>query len=187
MRNRISISFVLAIVTILVSGALLHGQTTTGKKLFGYQDSSGGFHPMLTAVPDATTTPATAGTIQLTLTITVKSTFPSGTTRTIVCGIGVDVTGMTASGGMTSYMEAANANATGSGTAYTCTLKIPYSWIIPTTVIQKSLLGSYTVQVNNSTMSAGPAVLRLSEGTFLSTPTIPANGATSTYTVAVTI
>jgi hypothetical protein len=94
---------------------------------------------------------------------------------------------MTTTGGMTTYMEAANANATGSGTSYTCTLKIPYSWIIPTTLVQKSLLGSYTVQVNNSTMSAGPAVLRFSQGTFLSTSTIPANGATSTYTVAVTI
>jgi hypothetical protein len=187
MRNRISISFVLTIVTIFVSGALLHGQANTGKRLFGYQDSSGVFHPMLTAVPDATTTPATTGTIQVTLSITVKSTFPSGTSRTILCGIDVDVTGMTATGGMTNYMEAANANATGSGATYTCTLKIPYSWIIPTTAIQKSLLGTYTVQVNNSALSAGPAVLRLSEGTFLSTTTIPANGATSTYTVAVTI
>ena len=187
MRNRISIFIVLAVVTVFVSGALLHGQTTTGKKVFGYQDSSGAFHPMLIAVPDATTTPATGGTIQVTLNIAVKSTFPTGTTRTILCGIDVDVTGMTTTGGMTTYMEAANANATGSGTSYTCTLKIPYSWIIPTTLVQKSLLGSYTVQVNNSTMSAGPAVLRFSQGTFLSTSTIPANGATSTYTVAVTI
>jgi hypothetical protein len=187
MRNRISISVVLAIVTMFVSAALLHGQATTGKKLFGYQDSSGTFHPMAVALPDATTTPATTGTIQVTLNITVKSPFPTGTARTIACGIDVDVTGMTTTGGMTSYMEAANANATGSGTTYACTLKFPYSWIIPTTVVQKSLLGSYTVQVNNSAISAGPAVLRLSQGTFVSTTTIPGNGATSTYTVAVII
>lgn len=187
MRNRILTSFSFAFITIAFAGAALSAQTAAGKKIFGYQDSSGTFHAMGRAVPDATTTAATAGTIQVTLNITVKSTFPAGTVRSIGCAVDVDVMAMSTTAAITNYMEAAYVNATGSGTTYSCTMKIPYSWILPSSAMQKSLVGSYTVHVNNTALSAGPAVLRLSQGDFLSTSTIPANGSTSTYTVAVTI
>jgi hypothetical protein len=187
MRNRIALSLAFAIVTIGLSTSLLQGQAASGKKVFGYQDSSGAFHPVTRAVPDAAATAPTTGTIQVTLNITVKSTFPSGTTRTILCAADVDATSLSTTAQTTNYTEAAFANATGSGTTYSCTLKIPYSWILPSTFVQRSLLGAYTVQVNNSNVSAGPAILRLTESDFVSTSTIPANGATSTYTVAVTI
>lgn len=173
-------------LAIAFGGSLFAQENSSGKKVFGYQDSEGTFHPMAKAVPD-TTTPATTGTVDVTLTITVKSTFPTGTTRSILCGANVIATMISATDTVTDYTETAYANATGSGTSFTCTLKIPYSWIVSSTAVEKSVLGSYIVTVNNSTLSAGPAILRISQGDFLSTSTIPATGTTSSYAVAVTI
>lgn len=87
------------------------------------------------------------------------------------------------------YIEEASRYATPAttGTGFTCTMVIPYSWLIPATALQNSLVGSYSVGVENSTTTAGPPILRLSSGPVVSTSTLPAAGTTTTYTIAVTI
>ncbi len=187
MRIRTLASFALALVTIFLSSSPLHSQAATDKKIFGYQDASGTFHSMTRVAPDATSTAATTGTFKVTINITVKSTFPSGTTRSIGCQTMFLPTVMDMQSNITSYEESTFVRATGSGTTYTCVLTTPYSWVLPTTAMMRNLVGSYIVEVNNSTASAGPAILRISNGDFASTSTIPATGTTTSYVVNVTI
>jgi hypothetical protein len=182
------IAIPLTVLTLIFGSMLLSAQANTNaKRILGYQDpETGVFHPLLRAVPDVTT-PPTTGTFKVTLNITVKSAFPTGTTRTILCNTFFDVTAIDQTDAISSYSESAYKDATGGSGAFTCTLTIPYSWVLPTTTLQKTLTGEYQVTVTNSTATAGPAILRLSTGDFLSTSTIPANGSTSSFTVNVTI
>lgn len=182
------IAIPLTVLTLMFGSMLLSAQAKTGeKRILGYQDpETGVFHPMLHAIPD-TTTPPTTGTFKVTLNITVKSQFPTATTRTIQCNSMFDVIAIDQTDAATTYTESAFKNATGGSGVFTCTLTIPYSWVLPTSTIQKTLTGAYDVTVSNSTATAGPPVLRIATGDFLSTSTIPADGTTSSYTVNVTI
>jgi hypothetical protein len=192
MRTRTLImSIALAVLPLVSGSSLVQAQMQNslhGKKIFGYQDSATGvFHPLPAEVPDASTTAPITGTLKVVLNITVKSAWPTGTTRMIICDSDFFVTAVTATGTATSYTESSFRYATGSGTAFTCTMTIPYSWVIPTTAISKSLAGSYGVSVDNTATAAGPPELRLAGGDVVSTTTLPANGVTTTYTFNVTI
>ena len=181
-------------VTVLALGSgnvLLFGQfpdVTGGKKVFGYQDTQTGvFHPLPVDTPIDNVTAPTTGTLKVVITITVKSAWPTGTVRTIVCSSAFAVTATGATGLAATYTEENFAYATGSGTAFKCTLTIPYSWVIPTTAIAKSLTGEYTVGVQKTATAAGPPILRLTGGNIVSTTTLPVNGTTTTYAIAATI
>jgi hypothetical protein len=192
MRTRTLImSIALAVLPLVSGSSLVQAQMengTHGKKIFGYQDSATGvFHPLPAEVPDASTTAPTTGTLKVVLNITVKSAWPTGTTRILMCSSDFSVTALTAPSGATSYSEGSFRYATGSGTAFTCTMTIPYSWVIPTTAVSRSLVGSYEVSVENTAAAAGPPILRLNGGDVVSATTLPANGATTTYTFNVTI
>ena len=159
---------------------------TPHKKIFGYTDESGVFHPAVKAEPDATVTPTT-GTIQVVITVALKTALPKG--GAVLCG--TDLTGQSineSTGSDAVYEEEAFVVATVSGATASCTVNVPYEWTIPpasSTVID-SLNGSYTVEM---TTAAGvlPGVVRLTDSSFVSGAKIPATGTVSKYTVAATI
>jgi hypothetical protein len=158
-------------------------------KVLGYQDArSGQFIPLVHAIPDASTAPST-GTIKLTINITIKSSFPA--TRTILCGTTITATSMSELTYTESaaYTEMAYSNATGTGSTATCTVSVPYSWIIPasSSTDKTSITGGYSVQVYSGASSSVPNTLRYTIGDFLNLTSPPSIGATTAATINVTI
>jgi hypothetical protein len=80
------------------------------------------------------------------------------------------------------YEESVNATATGSGTTRTCTLTIPYAWSLGT---QSS--DSMTITYIAVGSSTSPVAQRTSGLSPLETVKVPASGATTTVTAAVTL
>ncbi|HEY2858286.1 MAG TPA: hypothetical protein VGJ21_07710 [Terracidiphilus sp.] len=183
---------VLATLTLVTGSALLQAQapdTQSNKKIYGYQDpQTGQFHAMAMEGPTEGASTTLAGVFKVVLNITVKSTWPAGATHQIVCSSEFEQTSVTTSASFSMpYIEEASRYATAAtGGGFTCTMLIPYSWLIPTTAVQKTLTGSYSVGVQNTATTA-PPILRLSSGPIVSTPTLPANGVTTAYSIAVTI
>jgi len=191
MRLRTALTSIALTVLTLVSGtALLQAQapdSQTSKKIFGYQDpATGTFHALPMSAPAENASTTLAGTLKVTLNITVKSSWPANSTRQFVCGADFVEDSVSAAGSST-YSEAAYRYPTATAGGWTCTLTIPYSWLIPSTSIQNTLLGTYSVEVENSTTTAGPPLLRLATGPVVSLSTLPANGVTTSYVIAVTI
>lgn len=193
MRSRtLLMSIALTVLTLISGNTLLHSQLPgNGRKIFGYQDAqTGAFHPVpFDSGPVSNASTALNGTLKVTLNITVKSTWPAGTARTIVCSANFFETSLTQTGGSSTYDEEASRYATATATAgvYTCTMTIPYSWLIPSGAIQNSLMGDYSVGVQNTATTAGPPILRMSNGPIVSQNTLPAAGATTSYVIAVVI
>jgi hypothetical protein len=194
MRIRVLASTAATILTLVCGSALLQAQapdSQSNKKTYGYQDpQTGQFHPMATEPISETTSTTAAGVLKVVLNITVKSTWPTGSTHTIVCSSEFEQVSVTSSSTFTTpYIEEASRNASAGATSgtYTCSMTIPYSWLIPSTAVQKQLTGSYSVGVQNTVTTVGPPVLRMSSGPIVSTTTLPATGTTTTYTIAVTI
>lgn len=159
------------------------GQTTKTPAIpgiLGYMDPhTGVFHPIPGASSDdAEAPPATTftGTINLTITITVKT---SGLTS-FTCVASTSVVDGTTS--PTVYGESDTVLATGSGSTRTCTLSIPYSWSL-TTQSSDTMTTSYTVTGIASTGT--PA--RSADRTPLDSRKVPASGATTTLTASVTL
>jgi hypothetical protein len=156
------------------------------KRVLGYQDAETGvFHPVTRIEPEASS-PATTGTIQVTLTITLKTALPKG--GNIVCGADLTAMSMNLTAGTVSdWSEMANSAATTGGSTATCTVNVPYSWVIPakSSTVTNSVTGTYSVTMNNAS-GASPSLIRFSSGTFLS-GVIPTSGSTSKYTVGVTL
>jgi hypothetical protein len=192
MRSRTTlVTVALACFALGPAITLLHAQAAGPQqpsKVFGYEDTKTGIFHALTpeAVSPAAST-ASTGTLKVTLNITVKSTWPANTTRTVVCSSEFLENSLTSSGGASTYIEEASRYATATTSGFTCTMTIPYSWLIPSTAIQNSLTGTYSVGVQNSTTTAGPVILRMSTGPVVSTTTLPAAGTTTTYAIAVVI
>jgi len=165
---------------------------TPHDRIFGYQDAKTGiFHPMVKIEPDLTPAPST-GTIDLTITITLKTAVPTG--ATVYCS--TDITAMsnniqTFESGVI-YIESSYSVAKVTGSTATCTVATPYSWSLPaaSATIQNSLSSEYVVGILPA--STGTALIeselsgRSSTSSFGGT-TIPATGATTKYTLSVTI
>jgi hypothetical protein len=165
------------------SSAKINNPST--KKIYGYQDpQTGEFHALKpAATPDATTAPTT-GTVEVTLKITLKTAVPKG--GSVICGISLGVEKIFSDGTDSSYEESAATVATVSGSAATCTMTIPYSWIItPGTALEESFGGGYNAEILTET--AEPGILRGSDGTYASATTVPASGTTTKYTEDVTL
>jgi hypothetical protein len=162
----------------MVWGQALNDSSKPG--ILGYLDPhTGAFRP----VPSATEGPEPAalttygGTITVTLTITIKST--ALTTFSCTASVSVLDDIQTSPRG---YNEGATAAATGSGATRTCTLTIPYSWALATQssdsmTISYAVFGSVKSAVTNRTSGLSP----------LDTTKVPANGATTALTAAVTL
>ena len=122
-----SLSFALA-----SSSASAQSAFSPHKKTPGYQDENGNFHPLARAVPDASSSTTYTGTIDVTFDISVKSSFPGGTK--IYCSVEVIVesVGSTTPSDDTEYVESGVSGASAATGNPTCTVKIPYSWVLGT-------------------------------------------------------
>ena len=159
------------------------GQTENGPAkpgILGYLDpQTGAFRPVPSATeesPDAYALTTFTGTITVTITITLKT---AGLTN-ITCSEEVSVLDGTTS--FSSFGESNTVAATGTGTTRTCKLSIPYSWLL-TNQASDNMSTSYTV-----VGSTGTTLPQRSSSHFpLDTRKVPANGAITNLTAAVTL
>jgi hypothetical protein len=180
-------AFVFSLVASAVAQSPIH------KKVYGYQDESGNFHQLPRAVPSPEVAATFTGTIEVTFDITIKSHFASGTK--VYCGADfiTESTNETnpTSGGITYEEEGIGVAPASSGTT-TCTVTIPYSWVLngPGTGVINGFSGSYSVVAVNASL---PTVLdvttgvRAVEGAIASATPIPTNGTTKSFTVHATL
>jgi hypothetical protein len=199
--------FPLAALAAITLGTTLAGSTPARaqaaatspqpKRIFGYQDAhTGVFHPVRRVAPDTTITPTT-GKYEITYSITVESTFPKGATITCAATISETTISESGTGGVAEHTEQASASvpAPAAGGKTTCTVVIPYSWVIPastkTAPVVSEVGGEYTVTAYNppSTTVSEASVegLRTSESELPIPATVPASAAVTSVTVDVTI
>ncbi len=174
--------FLLCVCCVAVVSAAW-GQSANGPAkppILGYLDpATGAFRPVPQASEDVgeLTLTTFGGTITVTLTITLKSTSIAG----INCSASVSaVDNITA--GARSYEESATVGATGSGTTRTCKITIPYSWALATQA-SDTMTTNYFVSGSATTT----VLTRISGLTPLDSRKVPANGATTNLTAAVTL
>jgi hypothetical protein len=195
----------LPILVVLVLGlaASSFGQSVIKKQsLFqsphpqlGYYDpTTGAFTPLKPAVadPEATSTTSTVtGEFVFTITITVKSTFP----KNGIVGCSAHLVTEDVTTGL-SYGETGSVLATGSGTSWTCKITIPYSWILTTATLgddeveldyDASISEVIQGTATNGTSTAVDVIPARDSGHGLGTIKLPASGATTTETIAVTL
>jgi hypothetical protein len=143
----------------------------------GYLDpKTGTFKPLilLEDLGGPAATAPTTGKLVFTFTVTISST--TLTTAAVSCTLEAYVIGAT-----DNYIESAAAAATGTGASRTCTVTLPYSWIL-TTAATDTISLSYDVEAINTTSGAyrdsahSPAAIK-----------VPATGTTTTETYAVTL
>jgi hypothetical protein len=158
------------------------------KQVVGIQDSqTGTFRPLTVVVPDASTTTPTTGTVEVTFNFKLVSTFTKGTLLDCSATLSGSVVSET-SGTSTYYVESALDAVDISGTSATCTVNIPYSWLLPASSSSTidSFTGGYSVSSVATTSTTGLRE-RSSSGSFVSSNKIPASGSTSKFTVNVTL
>ncbi|MGA8645872.1 MAG: hypothetical protein WB628_03450 [Candidatus Sulfotelmatobacter sp.] len=150
--RKYSIAFVAVIALVTLGSVVTLAQTANrpaAAKVFGFQDSKGTFHVLGSApdLADATVATTTySGTIETTVTITLKTALPKG--GTIACTVGADaVSDNETTGAAVGYVESATGIATVSGSTATCKVNIPYSWVLftPATTVINQLTGSLNV------------------------------------------
>jgi len=193
-----------AVITLGVSlAAIASAQTTSTphKKIFGYQDAqTGDFHPFIHVNPDTATAPTT-GKYDITFTVTLTSNFAAGTV--IACEVDIEEDSMNT----TTYLPVAYYTelavgstklATADLRSTTCTVAIPYSWVIPPStpttkppvVVTSSVSAGYTVSAINPSATLSEATiegLRSSSSSIPISAKVPATGATTSATVDVTL
>lgn len=162
----------------------------SSQRVLGYFDPATGiFQPLrASAEVDPATAVTETGELIVKFNITVKSAIPKN--GVVACSASAD-TGDTAG----DYAETASGIATGSGSSYTCEAIIHYSWLLNTPTTDPVLLGGsvsidYGYQVtatNGSATLVQPAEARNSKPTIPQLKAVPANGATTTVDVNVTL
>jgi len=174
---------VLICMCCLIAAPAVWGQAATNPAkpgILGYLDpQTGAFRPVPPAAEEDAELPAATtftGTITVTVTITVKSTSLTNFT----CTASVSVVDGTTS--PVFFDESNTVAATGTGTTRTCKLTIPYSWSL-TTQSTDNMTTSYSVLGSSSTTGLPQ---RTSSRSPLDTRKVPANGATTALTAAVT-
>jgi hypothetical protein len=168
----------------LVAAVMAWGQETNNQPqpgILGYLDpQTGAFRPAHPAAQEfqLSALPTFTGTIDLTITITVKS---SGLTSISCTGhISVD----DAAGTGSKHNEYKTVAATGSGTTRTCTVKVPYAWGLSGQPYDFMYTG-YSVFATAGSATALPQ--RTVSVDLFDSRNVPANGAITNLTAAVTI
>jgi hypothetical protein len=128
--------------------------------------------------PDAPAATTFTGTVTLTITITLKTT---GLTN-ITCSEDISVLDAITTGARI-FGETNTVAATGTGTTRTCKLSIPYSWGL-TTQSSDNMTTTYAVFGTTGTTGVPQRTSTLSP---VDTRKVPANGATTALTAAVTL
>jgi hypothetical protein len=202
--------FSAAVIGAVTLGAVLAGSASasaqsaptepTHKRIYGYQDlATGTFHPMVRAVPDAASVTPTTGKYEVSFAVTIESSFARG--AVIGCEVAISelttvVTATPPYESGISYTEIATGSvaAGAAGTKATCTVSLPYSWVIPaatkTSKVTSTITGSYTVSAYNPTATLTVATLeglREVESQLPIPATVPKDGATTSAIVDVTL
>jgi hypothetical protein len=149
--------------------------------ILGYLDpQTGAFRPVPPAAEEVDPASLTTftGTITVTLTVTLKT--PGLTNVTCQASTSVLDNAQTSP---RDYNENASAAATGSGTTRTCKVTIPYAWGLATQS-SDTMTTNYFVNGNTGTLGG---VSRSSSIFPLDSRKVPANGATTALTAAVTL
>jgi hypothetical protein len=186
---------VLPLLVVLVLGLapLSYGQFAPHQpshRILGYYNpATGAFEPLRPAEDVDAAVTATTGTLVFKLTITVKSTIP----KNGVVGCSGEASVGDTSG--RSYSE----HGTGvgklvSGTTYTCTVTLPYSWLLSAPASDKISL-DYTANLNYgfqiaASNGADTAVEPLSareSDQGIPSISVPASGATTTEDISATL
>jgi len=180
---RITKLLLICVCCVMVA-PVVWGQTENGPAkpgILGYLDPhTGAFRPVPSATeegPDAYALTTFTGTITVTLSITLKTT---GLTN-ITCSEEVSVLDAVTTSPRF-FAESDTVVATGTGATRTCKLSIPYAWALATQASDNMSTG-YSVFGITST---GPPQ-RSSSLSPLDTRKVPANGATTALTAAVTL
>ena len=157
----------------------------------GYFNSDTGLfeplHPMAQDEVSHSVTPTT-GTLVFNFTITLKSTLPKN--GIVLCGAGAEVSESTFS----AVESGAGFASLVSGDTYSCTVTIPYSWLLSTPSSDKIAL-SYKAEIVvgiqiSATNGTGNTVMGTSgraSSQTVSSIAVPVNGATTSETVSVTL
>jgi hypothetical protein len=153
--------------------------------VLGYLDPrTGAFRPIAPPVEDAAVEPPAitvfGGTINLTITVTVKS---AGITN-VACTTDVAVGDGTLTATPRFFSEGNTVAATGTGATRTCKLSVPYSWGLATQS-SDSMTTGYAVIGGPATTNGVPN--RTSSLSPLDTRKVPANGTITALTASVTI
>jgi len=158
-----------------------------GHGIIGTLDpQTGAFKPLinptvvedLEAAPEITT--PTTGTFKVNFTITVKSTIPSA--DVIGCSVTASTIDLT-SGHV--IEEIAGVAATRAGSSATCTVTIPYSWVL-TTPLTDTVSLTYAITSPSGGTGASAFPNRYSYQT-ISNGKVPVSGATTTINLNATI
>ena len=161
-----------------VWGQAANGPAKPG--ILGFLDpNTGAFRPVPSAAeegPDANALTTFTGTINVTITVTLKTTVLTN----ITCSEEVSVLDGTSSPRF--FAESNSVAATGTGNTRTCNLSIPYSWGL-TTQASDMMSTSYSVVGTKGT----GLPQRTSTLSPLDTRKVPANGTTTALTAAVTL
>jgi hypothetical protein len=125
---------------------------------------------------------AVTGTYSITYNIDVVSTLPAGATIVCKAQIAPAIQGVEGQNGLAVPVESAASVATVSGSTATCVVQIPFAWTLNAN--QTNVVLNYEIQAVNAA-AALPVVVRNSvlQGT---SEALPASGATSSLTFAVT-
>jgi hypothetical protein len=191
MQKRSAI-FSLAVVLILGFAIFAFAQRAAHSQgELGYYDhSTGTFTPLQQTASDAEpkATADTTGELIVKYTITVKSAIPKN-----------GVVGCTIIAGVSDSTGAATEKATGvatlvSGTTYTCSAIINYSWPLSTPTTDKigftgtaTIDYGYQVTAFNGTDTVVEPIEQRSSAPTIPEISVPANGATTTVDVSVTL
>jgi hypothetical protein len=191
MRKRTVLSLaVLALALAPCSFGQLVKQAQTSNRVLGYYNPTTGiFQPLRqSAESDPAAATTETGEIIVKFTITVKSAIP----KNGVVGCEADATTGDAAG---EYEERATGVATlVSGTTYTCSAIIHYSWLLDTPTTDKiSFVGStsidygYQVTASNGSADVVAEIESRGNNVNISTISIPADGATTNVDVKSTL
>jgi hypothetical protein len=171
-------------------GQILTKPHTSHRTLGYYDPATGAFEPLPSAEEAEAPVTATTGTLVFKITINVKSAIPKN--AVIGCTAGASVFDSTSG---LSADESGSAVATlTSGTTYSCTVKLPYSWLLSSPTSDKvsldfntSLDYGYEVTATNGTATlVQPVGARLTTHT-LAPINVPLTGATTTETISATM
>jgi len=175
------------LVTLALPLSSQEGSSAVPRAVYGRLDPRTGIFTPLRQLPavnpeaDAEEPPPTTtytGKFVLNFTITITSAIPTGTV--IACDGNatlVDSTG--------DESDSLSNSAVRSGSTATCSVTIPYSWAVTST--SESVYVTYDISAPPQPLSSSATFPRRYSSHPLAKITVPANGATTTYTISATI
>lgn len=183
-------SYILTLACIAAASLSVSAQSTA-RTLPGHLGNQSADSNLQRSVGDENLSAAVSttytGTIQLTISAHLVTPVPSG--GAVICSLGASVIDISTTGTIDNEVsEEAETKATVSGSTATCLVKIPYSWYLPNVSHDTVSLG-YSISIIGSTTSVTGVLTRSSSGLIPGAPSIkvPANGATTSFTVSTTL